>query len=203
MTTATMIQKQVVIPNIEWYLDRSKTNGLSPRCPFATVESCPRFYQSLSLLGEAGSTKISEKHNKKLLKKWKKSPLWPVTEEQATSISGPEDGYKHFSKFCPEVSYERFGYFASGLYRYADEIDRENVHRKLPQLNVHQNDWRWYWANIDALHYSECPYYSLLLDSKSVAEKTREDIVEIKPSVWGIGLNLNAAFRKLKEWIMR
>lgn len=198
-----MIQKQVVIPNIEWYLERSKTNGLSPRCPFATVESCPRFYQSLSLLGEAGSTKISEKHDKKLLKKWKKSPLWPVTDEQATSISGPDDGDKHFSKFCPEVSYERFGYFASGLYSYADEIDRENAHRKLPQLKVHQNDWRWYWANIEALHYSECPYYSLLLDSKSVAEKTREDIVEIKPSVWGIGLNLNAVFRKLKEWIKR
>ncbi len=90
---------------IEWYLERSQRNGLSPRCPFATVVSCPRFYQSLSLLGEAGSTKISAKHDKKLLKKWKKSPLWPVTDEQATSISGPNDGNKHFSKFCPEVSY--------------------------------------------------------------------------------------------------
>ena len=47
-----------IIPDLLWYIQAGKDKGINGRCPFATVESCPRYYQSLSLLGEAGSTKI-------------------------------------------------------------------------------------------------------------------------------------------------
>jgi len=54
------------IPNREWYANLSRERGVAFRCPFATVESCPRYYQSLSLLGKAGSTKIPEAEDERL-----------------------------------------------------------------------------------------------------------------------------------------
>src|SRR6266478_1120232 len=41
-------------PTLKWYTDISASKSLSPRCPFASVHRCPRYYQSVSLLGEAG-----------------------------------------------------------------------------------------------------------------------------------------------------
>ena len=64
-------EMSVIIPGLQWYLDQSAFKNISPRCQFATVQSCPRFYQSLSLLGNAGSTKIPQKEDKKLLKNGK------------------------------------------------------------------------------------------------------------------------------------
>lgn len=194
-------QIDVIIPNLQWYLGQSTSKGISPRCPFATVKNCPRFYQSLSLLGEAGSTKIPEKEDKKLLKKWKKSPLWPTTDEQATSISGPKGNHKHFWNFCPEVSFERFGLFASHLDRYVDEADVSLAHFYLSKINASPEDWRWSWSNIRPLHYSECPLYSALSSLKTDLQNKHEDIVELKPSIYGIGLNINALIRRIKGWI--
>ena len=58
---------KILIPDLEWYLAISNKNNSSPRCPFATIESCPRFYQSLSLLGSAGSTSIEKSEDEPLL----------------------------------------------------------------------------------------------------------------------------------------
>ncbi|MDE2726342.1 MAG: nucleotide-binding protein [Gemmatimonadota bacterium] len=148
-----------VIPDLDWYLDKSETQGISPRCPHATSDSCPRFYQSLSLLGNAGSNKISKEEDDRLLKKWEKTDLWPKTKEQATSI----EGSNHlFSNYCPEVAFERFGYFASSLAKYADEIDMDNAHERLAKTGSTENDWRWHWTFIQPQHYAECPLYSVL-----------------------------------------
>lgn len=132
----------IVKPNMDWYLSISTTQQLSPRCPYASVYRCPRFYQSLSLLGKAGSTQIDPKEDNKLKEFWKQTDIWPVTDEQATAISGPKDDSKHFTNFCPEVSYERFGLFATGLHRYADEIDISVAHRQLSSSKVSADDWR-------------------------------------------------------------
>src|SRR3989338_7766453 len=179
----------VLIPNLQWYLNQSKSRGIAPRCPFATVTSCPRFYQSLSLLGEAGSTSIPEKEDKKLLSKWNKSPLWPVTAEQETSISGSS---KLFFNFCPEVSYERFELFASVLDRYADEIDIGIAHSHLSEIKAASDDWRWNWSNINQQHYSEFPLYSVLLGTQQTVQNKPEDIVTLKPNIYGIGIDFNA-----------
>lgn len=187
----------IVIPNLQWYLEQSTSKGISPRCPFANVQSCPRFYQSLSLLGDAGSTNISEKEDKKLLKKWRKSFLWPVTDEQRTSISGPNGNVKHFWNFCPEVSYERFSLFASDLNRYIDNIDIGLAHSKLTKIKVPHDDWRWFWSIIQPQHYSECPLYSVLLNLKTGSQNKNEDIIELKPNIYGIGLNIKALFRRI------
>src|SRR5258708_34770957 len=46
--------------------------------------------------------------------------------------------------------------------RYADEIDRANAHELLGKERASTSDPRWAWAHVRAMHYSECPYYSLL-----------------------------------------
>ena len=165
---------KVVQPNLEWYTKISVHRGLSTRCPFASAHLCPRFYQSLSLLGSAGSTPIKPSEDKLLLDKWRKTDLWPITDEQATSISGPENETKHFWNFCPEVTYERFGLFALSLDRYADEIDIELAHSKLTKGGSGRQDWRWTWASVIPLHYSDCVLYSPLLHKTSLPESKSE-----------------------------
>jgi hypothetical protein len=93
----------VIVPDLDWYKKKSLEVPLSPRCPFASAKSCPRYYQSLSLLGEAGATKINTSEDKRLLKYWNKSDLWPKTEEQETSISGPSGHVNHFSNFVQKL----------------------------------------------------------------------------------------------------
>lgn len=155
-----------VPPNLEWYLSISKKQGLSPRCPFASVYRCPRFYQSLSLLGKAGSTKIDLEEDMRLMKEWQKTDVWPITDEQATIIAGPRDETKHFLRFCPEVVYDRFGLFVTELHKYSDEIDMSVAHEKLCKERALPDDWRWNWSYIEPMHYTECPLYSLLRAGK-------------------------------------
>jgi len=118
-------------PDIEWYTELSKNKQVQSRCPFASVEACPRYYQSLSLLGEAGSTSIESNEDKRLEAYWSKSDLWPKTGEYATSVSGIEGNIKNFMNYCPEIIYDRFGYFASFIAGYSDALDRDVAHQRL------------------------------------------------------------------------
>ena len=154
---------KIINPNLEWYAEESTRRGLpTPRCPFASVHRCPRYWQSLSLLGEAGSTSIDPDEDRALLARWRASDLWPPTLEQATSVSGPEGDRHIFSNFCPEVAFERFGLFAVFLARHADEIDSDLAHRCLETEGAPAGDWRWSWASVDPLHYADCPLYAPL-----------------------------------------
>jgi hypothetical protein len=150
-------------PDFAWYSAESTRLGLQlPRCPFASVHACPRYYQSLSLLGSGGSTPIPADADKQLLAKWKKHPLWPTTTEQATSIGGPAGNPKDYRNFCPEVAYDRFGYFATFLNDYFDESVRDTAHQLLTTMAAADDHPKWNWASIRAQHYSECPLYSQL-----------------------------------------
>lgn len=175
------------IPNLDWCACKSKASGIVIRCPFATVDSCPRYYQSLSLLGEAGSTTIPKGEDKRLLAKWKATDLWPRTAEYETSICGSAGKLSRFSNFCPEVAFDRFRYFATCLCSYADEIDRGVAHRQLSQEKAASNDPRWFWASISPQHYTECPIYAVLthhgnrsqLDAKPELPWWRRHLIEI------------------------
>jgi len=150
------------IPNREWYSRLSQERGVNFRCPFATVEVCPRYYQSLSLLGEAGSTNIPESEDKRLIKHWKSNDLWPRTDEQATSLFGEPGNPSIYSNFCPEVTFARFGYFATSLTRYADEIDSGFAHEQLARASALSGDPRWSWESCAGQHFTECPNYAVL-----------------------------------------
>ena len=153
---------QIEIPDIDWYTRLSEIKKVQPRCPFASVEFCPRYYQSLSLLSYAGSTSIDDNEDERLKEFWGKSDLWPKTGEYETSIAGPSGNPRIFSNYCPEITYDRFGYFASFIAGYADEIDTEQAVRQLSIINAPKNDWRWYWGSLTAIHYTNCNLYSTL-----------------------------------------
>jgi len=148
-------------PDLKWYTEISaQKNQPSSRCPFASVHRCPRYYASLSVLGKAGvATSLEPAEDERLLEKWKRTDLWPATDEQDTGIMGTD----HYHNFCPEVSYERFGWFASILSGYADEIDNGSAHARLGRDGATAHDWRWAWASVSPMHYTECPLYSALL----------------------------------------
>jgi hypothetical protein len=180
-------------PDLAWYTGLSREKSVRPRCPFASVHRCPRFYQSLSLLGGAGSTKIEPKEDQRLWKKWKKSDLWPTTDEQATSVTGSPGKPSIYSNFCPEVAFERFGLFVVTLTRYADEIDVDAAHAYLGKQGVAGTDWRWAWSHAAPMHYTECPLYSPL-DLDASRSGTRQEGQEAPADV------NQAVFRALWNW---
>lgn len=194
--------KPIKNPDMDWYVRRSQSQKLHPRCPFASVYKCPRYYLSLSLLGQAGNSEIPKKLDKKLLKIWKKSELWPTTKEQNTGIVFINNKPKHYNNFCPEVAYERFKIFAINIYSYSDEIDMEVAHKRLSEERANPSDWQWQWSNIEPKHYSECAYFSILLNEKNQTI-LHEDVIDIKPNFFGIGINFNAILRRLKQLLKK
>lgn len=194
-------------PDMDWYMGISRERGVTPRCPFASADRCPRYYESLSLLGRAGSTAIPVDEDNRLKSFWEKTDLWPKTGEEASAIAGGER-YTAFVNFCPEVSFERFGYFASSLVDFHDGMDRDLAHKHLVQLGVHANDWRWRWQDVRPMHFTECSRYSPLLRSSSATSpNTGKEVITLKPSFMGISLDINEALRRfwppLKRWFSR
>jgi len=196
----------VVIPDFEWYSKASSMSGTSPRCPFATASRCPRYFQSISLLERTGATSIEPATDSALFRRWKESPLWPLMSEQTTSVhGGSDDPAAILSNFCPEVSYDRFGLFASHLARYADELDVAMAHRSLAERSAPRDDWRWQWSSVRPQHYSECPLYSLLQrpDEVAIALEHGEELLEIKPGVCGISVNVKALITRFCVWWLK
>lgn len=194
---------ELIQANIDWYSSVSLQKSIPPRCPYANVDRCPRYYESLSLLGSAGiMTALQQSEEKRLLKKWKNSEHWPKVNEHASAIWGPRDS-KSFSNFCPEVAFDVFGLFASELHRYADEIDIDFAHKRLGKKGAPATDWRWQWENITPLHYSECRLYSLLgsIGSGRTQETGAKEIFEAKPGVAGFTVNIKEIAKRISKCI--
>ncbi len=189
-------------PDLQWYTGISGKKSITPRCPFATVERCPRFYQSLSLLGQVEiTTKIAPAEDKRLLESWSKTDVWPKVLEQETAVTGGDGHYHLFSNFCPEVSFETFGLFAVSLSRFADEIDRDQRHKTLSMSGAaHGHDWRWNWEHVQEQHYTDCPLYSVLLAKPIALGRDSEEILQLRPGAYGVAVDLKRLWSKLKGW---
>ena len=172
-----------IYPNIDWYTEISEQKKATPRCPYANVHRCPRYFSSLYLLGEGGvTTKIKSEKVKELDEFWGKSDLLPVIAEHDTGILSSGDNKSGFSNFCPEISFDVFGLFAISLHRYSDEIDIEVAHAQLAK-KAYPKDWRWQWAHVEPLHYLKCPVYSQLaskpaqVSGQSSRKKTTKEMI--------------------------
>jgi hypothetical protein len=99
---------------------------------------------------------MSQERNSSLERKWK--VFGSVIAEEAASVWGDEK-LKNLSHFCPEVSYDIYGYFASDLNEYPDELDRDLAYKLYEQGKIKHFDARW--QGISAQHYTECREYSI------------------------------------------
>jgi hypothetical protein len=110
-----------------------------------------------------GAVKIDEVMDKELSDYWRQTDLWPISQELEPAAKGPANDAWLFSNICPEVIYDRFGYFASYLSDYAAEIDRDAAHKMLSKYKASHDDWRWMWSTLVPEHYSVFSMYSQLL----------------------------------------
>lgn len=69
----------------------------------------------------------------------------------------------HILQVLPEVSFDRYRWFASHLAYHADEIDSDCASHRLANEGAGPGDWRWVWASVTPMHYSDCPLYSPLV----------------------------------------
>ena len=97
---------------------------------------------------------------------------WPTVWTERFHIAGSD----RTPPFLPEVSFERFGWFASQLIRYHDEVERDNASNRLRAelaaksnvdvdlINIDDNpNWRWGWKSLAPRHYTGCPLYAPLM----------------------------------------
>jgi hypothetical protein len=174
-------------PNFDWYAAKSREMNGPTRCPLASANRCPRYYASLYLLGRVGiSTKIPEETKVKLDSQWKNFEA-TIGEEEASISGGEGNDTKAMSNFCPEVSYNIFGYFASGLFPHHGQIDRGMAHARLAREKVHRDDPEWDWASITPRHYTECPEYSILQGERIAVNRNEQTKQEAGSTVFNIG----------------
>lgn len=164
-------------PTIEWYKSISAKYNLTPRCPFANIYKCPKYYDSLYCLEGTGATSMTDQDIEELNKYWKEKKLKFGLKEEMPGVARNVDEFSFLTNFCPEVTFLRFGYFASKLSEFANEIDRDIKHKELGKRNIDHDDWRWYFQDLTPQHYTDCSFYSILL--KNHIDQKR-DIDEIK-----------------------
>lgn len=187
-------------PDLKWYSNISAGKGIPTHCPFASVHRCPRFYQSLSLMGHAGSTAVDPAKDEQLKARWEHSDLWPITAEQATALMGTPEK-QSFVRFCPEVMFERFGLFVKTLHPHSDEFDQECI---LELKGPYRAGWEYNWSSLTELHYSDCNMYSLLESSQRLNDAlSTEEILEVRPGAFGINLNLKALLTQFCVWWLK
>lgn len=197
---------EFIYPDLEWYTGISEQKRVQPRCPYANVHRCYRYYASLYMLGSANiTTKMKIEKAKELESFWQNSDLLPAVAEHDTGISGPGDKKTGFSNFCPEVTFDIFGLFAVSLHKYADEIDIETAHRRL-EKEAFPNDWQWSWASVEPLHYLKCPAYSQLVSKPAPSPESflvnqhGQDVIEAKPGIMGISINIRSLLTRIAKW---
>ena len=165
----------ITIPDSSWYRAKSSEAGVACSCPYANVHKCYRYYASIYMLGEVQMiTSISDEKKSELEKFWKQSGLVPVIAEDDTGIGGLVGRLSSFSNFCPEVTYTYFGYYASYIARYVDEIDKDSG-QKIAEGEGLENDWRYEWGFLTACHFLDCSVYTQVneFNSKGIGKFDR------------------------------
>jgi hypothetical protein len=156
------VSEDGVSPGLEWARRVAGAHNLATRCPYSASTRCPRYYESVSLLASTGiTTSLPPDMDAQLLAKWRKSELWPLLLEDATAVSGSGEA-QSYTNFCPEVAYDRFGYFATSLLPYHDDIDHEAGLAAWARRPVEPDHWHTTWSYVHKLHYSDCRLYNLL-----------------------------------------
>lgn len=191
-------------PDLEWYTEVSRKMAVSPRCPFASVHRCPRYFQGVSLLGEEGGlSRLDPQLDRDIGEKWEATDVWPAAWHEHTGISSSDERPFLYRDFCPEVAEQAFGLFASTLIRYSDDTDKQSAHEWLT-LNgkTAHKDWRWHWYSVSEMHYTNCPVFSLLsVDPTPLKIDEHSDpVFTMKPGFFGLSIDLKQLWIRGTRW---
>ncbi|CAI2455635.1 hypothetical protein JK621_08210 [Serratia plymuthica] len=163
------------VPDSSWYKAKSAGADAPCSCPYANVHKCYRYYASLDMLGKAKMiTSISDEKKSELEAFWSETGLVPVIAEEDTGIGGSPGSWTSFSNFCPEVIFSYFGYYASYLAKYVDDIDKDAGQRRAEREGI-KNNWRYSWGFLDACHFLDCSVYNQvnIFNSEKIKELDR------------------------------
>jgi len=148
--------------NFEWYASVSRARASPPRCPFAAVRLCPKFFFSLTILADGKQiSDLDGEVRTALEEKWREHQP-AVAEDSPGWAKTGDDSIRQVWGICPEVGYDVYGRFASYISTYPDEVDRDLAHRRLKESRASEDDPRWTFATVIPEHYTECRQYSVL-----------------------------------------
>lgn len=158
----------------DWYTRRDARRTLTPHCPLASNDKCPRYYLSLKHADTARAlTQCLSDENRALIeKKWESSDVFATIEESVATWYENDGSLRGFDGFCPEVAAKLFGHYCCNLRNYPDEHSKIEIHRQLKAGNIPKDDTRWEWMTFVPRHYTDCIEYSLYSDS-TIPQKRR------------------------------
>jgi len=168
---------EFINPTLEWYKSVSARYNLTPRCPFANIYKCPKYFDSLCNLEGTGATSMNEQDIKELDKYWEAIKLKFGLKEEVSHVAKKNKEFSFLSNFCPEVTFLRFGYFAEFLSEFADEIDKDVRYIELEKGNIDKDNWRWYFQDLTPQHYTDCSFYSILLKNHIDQKNNIQEII--------------------------
>ena len=170
------------LANFEWYASVSRRQGLPPRCPFASVRRCPKYFHSLTSLADASViSDLDPAVRSHLEEKWSEDRPAVAEDSPGWMKAGDDNVLRQVFGICPEVGFDVFGRFASYFHTYPDDIDRDLGYRQLNRSGADRDDPRWTWASVIAEHYTECRHYSVLLGA-TIKSGTAAMEVHVKDS---------------------
>lgn len=170
--------EQTVDGTRAWYFAESrKLEQKTLRCPFASVDLCPRYFESLHLSDKLGATGMSQEDVARAQAKWDSEPAFASLREQLPSVQRGDGRFSSLVNFCPEVVYDIFSIFAAMLGRYVDEIDHDAAMRVLRRRDAPLEDPAWSWGFVVPLHYTACPTFSLLAGRRNDSGTTRRALL--------------------------
>ncbi|WP_156516968.1 hypothetical protein [Delftia sp. GW456-R20] len=150
----------LIIPNSSWHAEKSKEKKVQNYCSYAALNKCHRFYESIYLLTKKGVIAgLDNDAIDKLDKYWEGKSLIPLIEEERTSVTGNVGKISSMSNFCPEVTHKYYGYYASYMSKYVDDIDAASGERRAVADDL-KDDWRFLWQFVVACHYLDCSVFN-------------------------------------------
>jgi len=139
-------------PDFVWYAEISSRQSCRSM-PVRISRTLPALLPKPVTAGRSRFYEDRPAEDDRLLHRSRHTDLWPRTDEQQ------QEFLVHVRDFCPKVSYDALAILHS-LSRYADEIDSDLAHARLGKMHAPASDWRWRWAHVRPMHFTECPIYS-------------------------------------------
>ena len=146
----------------DWYMRRDGRKKLSPHCPLAANDKCPRYFLSQRHAAAAGVAhlELSGQARARLEEAWATSDVFASVDLSVGTSFAPGGLLSGVEGFCPEVAARIFGLYCSSLAAFPDEDARRHCHKTLTDENAPRSDPRWTWMAVLPRHYTECLEFS-------------------------------------------